>query len=102
MVMVHGSSSISTFLRDGKIGSESIFIFSETTDAGSDQSSRRRQTLAAAAGCNLPNLFYLDLNCLMHQFHLCVKSMLEKTDAFVSAVQLGNWQLITCFVCVAV
>ena len=77
-----------TLLRQNKIGRQSLFVFCETTDAGADQSARRRQTMAALAGSGLENCFYVGSNCLLHQFHLIVQSLLEETDSFVAAVPL--------------
>ena len=80
-------------------------MFCETTDAGTDQSARRRQTLAALAG--FPDLpcFFVDTNCMLHQFHLIVQSLLQETDSFVSTVLLdllGAWDGVVCGLLVSI
>ncbi len=63
-----------------------MFIFADTTDAGSDQTARRKQTLAALAGAGLPGIFFVDSHCLIHQFHLVVRETLTLIDDFLSAL----------------
>ena len=48
-----------------------------------------RRALAAAAASGLPNIFFLHINCLLHQFHLCVRQLLEDIDAALLSMSLG-------------
>lgn len=68
--------------RSGQLGAGSVVMFFDTTDAGSDQAARRKQALAALAGCDsdMPGVFYMDSNCLLHQYHLMVKEQLQSID----------------------
>ena len=72
-------------LRKNELGKGSILILADTTDAGSDQASRRRQTQACLA--NHDAIFYLSQNCFMHQYHLMVRECLVETDLFLAAVK---------------
>ena len=74
-------------LRRQELKPNTVFIFADTTDAGSDQAARRRQTLAALSKAGLNNVFFLDCNCVLHQFHICVKEQLELTDKFLAEAQ---------------
>ena len=59
-------------------------MFADSTDAGTDQSARRRRTLAALAKADLPTVFYVDTNCMLHQMHLIVHQSLVEADEFIS------------------
>ena len=74
-------------IRRGELKDNAVFIFADTTDAGTDQSTRRKQTLAPLGRSGLRNVFFVDMNCVLHQFHLCVKEQLEIVDAFLSQAQ---------------
>ncbi len=69
------------YLRCGHIGEDNIFVYCDTTDAGSDEASRRRKIAAAVAPIN--NILYLHCNCLLHQAHLAIKDGLETVDKYL-------------------
>ena len=71
--------------REQKLDTSSIFLFCDTTDAGSDQASRRRHMKAAVAG--LDSLLFIDANCILHQFHLIVKDSLLLVDQFLGQLK---------------
>ncbi|CAE7562245.1 unnamed protein product [Symbiodinium sp. CCMP2592] len=65
----------------GKLTERSVFIYCDTTDAGSDQTARRRHVAAALATVDC--VLYFDCNCLLHQFHLIVRESLQLMDAML-------------------
>lgn len=56
----------------------SVFLICDCTDAGSDQTKRRR--LIHVSVLNYTTIIYLDSNCLIHQMHLIVKLVLGRLD----------------------
>ena len=62
----------------------SFFIYADVTDAGPDQSLRRKLMRSALA--DVPHILYLDGNCLMHQYHLIVKESLVLIDSFLQSL----------------
>ena len=68
----------------GNIGKDNLFIYCDTTDAGADESSRRRKIAAAIAPHD--NILYLHGNCLLHQAHLAIRDGLETTDRYLHQV----------------
>ena len=79
----HPTSQDNSSTREHKLKEGSIFIFCDTSDAGPDQASRRRQMKAAVA--DLQCLYYLDANCL-HQLHLIVREDLQLIDSFLKGL----------------
>lgn len=75
------------YLRNHTLGPLSVFVITDTSDCGSDQASRRKLTKAAVAGVDLDGLalFYLDCNCLVHQFHIMVQEQLYLLDEFLDS-----------------
>ena len=70
---------------EGLVSEEnSFFIYADVTDAGPDQSLRRKLMRSALA--DVPHILYLDGNCLMHQYHLIVKESLVHIDAFLQSL----------------
>ena len=70
--------------RPGKSKPE-LFVYADTSDAGSDQSARRRMLRSALA--NVGHILYVDVNCLLHQFHLIVKDSLVMMDSFLQSLK---------------
>ena len=72
-----------------------LYIFCVTEDAGSDQRSQRLKLLtllsqgldAEAEEDECSNLWYWDVNCLVHQFNLVVGGHLHVIDSALKAVQ---------------
>ena len=69
--------------RQKKLTDGSIFVWCDTTDAGPDQAARRRQMQASLA--EIPDFYYLDSNCLLHQLHLIVRDQLQLIDGFLKS-----------------
>ena len=62
----------------------SIRIFHFTTDAGGDISAARRQIKREFADRALPSAFFLDIDCLMHQYSLGTIEVLKGIDRILS------------------
>ena len=71
--------------RTNRLTERSIFVYADTTDAGPDQTARRKNIKSAVA--NLDCFFYLDCNCVLHQFHLVVRESLLLTDEFLKKLK---------------
>ena len=71
--------------RNGQLNDQQIFVFADSTDAGTDQSARRRRTLAALAKANTPSVLFVDTNRMLHQYHIIVHQLLVQTDDFIAA-----------------
>jgi hypothetical protein len=56
----------------------------DTTDAGPDQTSRRRKLDGAFENCL--HTFYTSLNCCLHQFHIKTKEGLDDIDATLASI----------------
>jgi hypothetical protein len=64
--------------------SDHLHVFVCTTDQGSDQAKFRRLALAESMPCD--GILFMEMNCLMHQGQLCVRSGLPLADAALREV----------------
>lgn len=71
--------------REQRLATDAIFVYCDTTDAGPDQVSRRKQVACALA--DVPSVFYLDVNCVLHQYHLMVREILDLMDEFLKELK---------------
>ena len=71
--------------RERRLGPQTMFIYCDTSDAGADQVARRRHIKAAVA--DLDCFLYVDVNCLLHQYHLMVRDGLQLIDEFLRGLR---------------
>lgn len=82
--------------KPGDTSETSLFIFCVTEDAGADQKSQRLKLLSMLSkgllevndrNDDFANVWFWDVNCLVHQFNLVVGGHLHLIDASLKALQ---------------